>query len=1214
MKYFNILLLIIISTLICNLQSWGQITVNDNQTANSLAQSLVGSGVTILNPVLICPTVANGNFVVTGTSNLGIDTGIVLTTGRAKTQGSLRGVNGPFYNPVSNSNGAPGDAQLTTLAGQSTYDRCILSFDFIPTGDSISFDYVFGSAEYYSYSCTQYNDAFGFFISGPGITGTQNLAKIPNTNIPVTVNSTTGMGYGYYCTSMGPGSPFSQYFINNSWGTTVTYSGFTHVFKAKSPVIPCQTYHLKLAIADAGDSGFDSGVFLKAGSLKSNESTVNSITTNGANQPLEHCIRGCKPGKFKFNRPIAFAYPLTINYLIEGTAVNGYDYTTIPTSITIPAYQTEAILDINGLLIGNPTGPKTVKIKTISQTLCGNSGTIITDSATIYIYDSLFVNIPNPTSISCPGQSVTINAQTDPTLNYTWSPASAFTPPASMTPSVIPNPPSSNYTVTVTQPGAPATCPSVSRTFTATVAPIKNVAINGSFCQGGSFNFNGTILSTAGVYKDTLQTVYGCDSIITLTLINPPVPSGVQNSNICQGQSFVFNGVTYNNNVTLNQNIKDTVLTALGCDSVVSLVLTVNPIITTNLTKSICFGSSYNFNGTILTIAGNYLDTVQTAIGCDSMLNLTLTVNPIITTNLTKSICYGSSYNFNGTILTTAGTYLDTVQTAQGCDSMLNLTLTVNPIIITNLTKNICYGSTYNFNGTILNTAGNYVDTVQTALGCDSVINLNLNINPIITNTISQTICQGNSFNFNGLILNTSGTYHDTVQTALGCDSAITLNLIVSPYLTGILDTSICHNASLIFNGNTYTSNISLANNVKDTFQNAQGCDSIVSLKLQVLPTFQGTKDTITACWSYNFQGTNYSASTLIKDTTLYVHSGCDSAYNQTYIKIYPADTNTIIVDTSACYAVSYEGQIYNQSTTLYQTVTNQYGCDSIYKIIRIKILSQPVVHQNVELTACGELYFEGKNYYQSTILDSLFKNRYGCDSLQRTVNIKIGKEAEVRFNEVICEGESFELNGQSYYNTGIYIHNLSTAEGCDSIVSLVLNVKPKPSLSITAQDRDQYRLCIGDEIHLKGEGALSYLWKWGVAQSKSGQEVTVQIESHDNKIWMIGTNEFCSDSVSYDVSAEVCCAVLVPNAFSPNGDGINDQFGPVMDGQPYTFYFQIYNRYGQKVFHSYRLNNKWDGTFDGQQSDQGVYFYYLDMKCLDGTVIKKKGDVLLMR
>lgn len=471
-----------------------QITVDDNQTAQALAQMLTGQGVIVMNPTLNCPTIANGKFQNNPNTTLGIDSGIVLTSGRAESVSGI-GVSGPTNMFPSTSNMTPGDADLTTLINSNTggnigtNDACILQFDFIPAGDTIKFDYVFGSEEYQgnngNYNCG-INDVFGFFISGPGYPTIHNIALVPGTTNVMVGVSTVNNGVGAtptnscYINTFNNG-PYTQYFNdiyaqNNQY---ITYNGLTDVFSAVASVIPCDTYHLKLAIADCSDNSWDSGVFLKAGSLNSTGIQLTPESTAGANTPTPHCIRGCRSGHIGVSRNAPRITPLTVKYLIEGTAVNGVDYQTITDSVIIPANQTTAEITIKPLLVQYASGPKQVIIKVLSPYNCGSTGlpTII-DTASMWIYDSLFASIPTDPVTVCPMTEIAITADIDPTLNFTWSPAALIPDPLPFGLTIHPKPSvPTTYTVTVTQPNAPATCQPVSRSYRANVEPIPQISL-----------------------------------------------------------------------------------------------------------------------------------------------------------------------------------------------------------------------------------------------------------------------------------------------------------------------------------------------------------------------------------------------------------------------------------------------------------------------------------------------------------------------------------------------------------------------------------------------------------------------------------------------------------------------------------------------------------------------------------------------------------------
>lgn len=199
-------------------------------------------------------------------SNIGLDMGILLSSGNVFDAVGPNDLSG-----TSTFIGLPGDNDLNTLTMFSTYDAAVLEMDIVPHVDTIFFDYVFGSEEYAEWVGTSFNDVFGFFISGPGIAGTQNIALIPGSNLPVTINNVncnlTQSPY-YICND-----PQNAYCDGNyscpSWtdSTIVEYDGFTTPIQAYAEVVPDSTYHVKIAVADASDGILDSGIFLGVNSL-----------------------------------------------------------------------------------------------------------------------------------------------------------------------------------------------------------------------------------------------------------------------------------------------------------------------------------------------------------------------------------------------------------------------------------------------------------------------------------------------------------------------------------------------------------------------------------------------------------------------------------------------------------------------------------------------------------------------------------------------------------------------------------------------------------------------------------------------------------------------------------------------------------------------------------------------------------------------------------
>lgn len=292
MKFSTISLLVCIFSCFIITDGVAQLTVSNSMTPAQLVQNvLLGTGVTATNVTYTGSSLARGTFNGTN-SNIGLSSGVLLTTG------SIQNAAGPnTQGGAGTDNMLNGNAELDALAGIVTHDAAVLSFDFVPLTDTIRFRYVFGSEEYNEFVCSTFNDVFAFFISGPGITGQQNIALIPGTTVPVTINRVNnGSCGGIYTFHGGCDLSNSGYFVdnNNPPGATVQYDGFTTVFTAQAIVTPCVTYHIRLEIADAGDGALDSGVFLEAGSFVSGTTVAATAqSTSGISIPTG--IIGCAP-------------------------------------------------------------------------------------------------------------------------------------------------------------------------------------------------------------------------------------------------------------------------------------------------------------------------------------------------------------------------------------------------------------------------------------------------------------------------------------------------------------------------------------------------------------------------------------------------------------------------------------------------------------------------------------------------------------------------------------------------------------------------------------------------------------------------------------------------------------------------------------------------------------------------------------------------------
>ena len=463
--------------------SWtgqAQIVTNTAVNADSLVKKLTGGGVIVFGATLVCGTNAKATFTSSGTC-LPLDSGILLTTGKATGIGSPASV----FN--SESTGSGSDAQLGALAGGTTNDKCVLEFNFVPKGDTIKFDYVFASEEYPEFACTSFNDIFAFFISGPGITGTPNIALVPGTTTPVTINNVNDK----YCGAAG-----AAYYVNNAACPNLVYDGMTTVLTAMHEVIPCDTYHLKLAIADVGDSGYDSGVFIKAGSLQSNSVEIEPITLLTIGTDTGAVVRGCLPADFKFSISRTVDTPFVIPLVISGTAVPGVDYTPLPSSVTIPAGDTEVHMILNALTVPAPTGPKTVEIEIYSPYACDTS---LVANATVTILDSLPVEILTPGDTFCFGESRFVEVKSiggDSNMVYFWTPTIGVADPNAKETTITPPPGVHTYTLHGYYPGMPCDTSTDQITFYASLLQV-DAGPDLSACANQPINLMASITPTA---------------------------------------------------------------------------------------------------------------------------------------------------------------------------------------------------------------------------------------------------------------------------------------------------------------------------------------------------------------------------------------------------------------------------------------------------------------------------------------------------------------------------------------------------------------------------------------------------------------------------------------------------------------------------------------------------------------------------------------------
>ncbi|MCC6601066.1 MAG: gliding motility-associated C-terminal domain-containing protein [Crocinitomicaceae bacterium] len=301
--------------------------------------------------------------------------------------------------------------------------------------------------------------------------------------------------------------------------------------------------------------------------------------------------------------------------------------------------------------------------------------------------------------------------------------------------------------------------------------------------------------------------------------------------------------------------------------------ISIHYIVTNNIQEELCQGNSYLFGDEELNVEGIYLKTFSAATGCDSIVTLQLDVNPVYQINVNEEICNGETYSFNGSSFAESGSYPFMFQSAQGCDSLVILNLELNPIYSEEVVASICEGESFSVGENSFDLPGVYEVVLQTSSGCDSLVNLYLDVNPLYELTLPQTICQGESYNYNGINYIQTGSYPHAFLAASGCDSLVTLDLFVNPVYSINQPVSLCPGEVFQLGGNTYSE----AGVYEVPLTTANGCDSVVTLNISSYENyFVEVFDT--ACYNqpYIAGGYVFTEAGLYELELLSSH-GCDS-------------------------------------------------------------------------------------------------------------------------------------------------------------------------------------------------------------------------------------------------------------------------------------------------------------------------------------------------
>ena len=648
----------------------------------------LGPGIEVLGIEYQGDPMAVGSFS-GGEAYFGIEEGFVMTTGAASSENFTVGVDQPSNVIASISNNSPLNyyPKLVGLANSfEMSDIAVYTIRFRPLGDSIRFRYVFASDEYPLFVCSDYNDAFGFFLEGPDANGeivSRNLAKVPGTDFPVSINSVNGGMPGFhasvdasYCTEANNGSlDFAEFFNYTPPFNYPVQDGYTDIFVAEASVIPCQEYTMELAIADFGDAFYDSALFFEAESFCSPTADTNIVAVD----TLPIILEGCAPPGINLNLEFFPSYEYPLTYTVSGTATGGEDYFGLNPFGVINDSIANWSLFLPVLNEGIAEGIETIVIQVEGSTCLQKTFILpIADPLIIEPVGSTVCSVEPITLVATGIDEILEN------FDFLWGTGDTTT-----TTEVMPT--SDPQLITLEYTNELGTCTAVY--FLEVSDPEADITLELCTNEDG-IEINGTVYNFFNMQgTEVLEgaSVAGCDSIVHIQVV--PEVFDLYDPVICINDFVIINGTQYDRNNPAGLEVLSGAAVN-GCDSVLRVNLEFAETSMDELRVELCENEAIVVNGTVYdkeNREGIEVFEGGAANGCDSILEVSVDLLPISVTDLNVTIPEGTTYSVGSEVFEASGFYPIEYTGVNGCDSIINLRLIVQPISST-LTDSIAIG------------------------------------------------------------------------------------------------------------------------------------------------------------------------------------------------------------------------------------------------------------------------------------------------------------------------------------------------------------------------------------------------------------------------------------------------------------------------------------------------------------------------------------------
>jgi gliding motility-associated-like protein len=1191
------------------------LAIRSNIQDQDIINSIASSNVKVSNLTINCNSATSVPFGIFDKGNqakLGINKGLLLTTGSS----SL--VNGPNNrNNAGRRDDRPGDFDLDTLSKYQnqfiidwprSQDACVVELDVFSPGDQLSFEYIFGSEEYPEFVGSDFNDIFAFLVSGPGIVGDPNLknkkniALVPGKNQPVQINSVNNLNnYLFYRNNIGKfTSTFGDStFFNPINGQSIQYDGLTSdslgrklSLTAQTKVIPCNTYRLKLAIADRGDDDYDSGVFISDLNVGGPKISLNFLT--GVDYLAEKCNGGFD--KIEFRLDAVATDTLTYNLAISGSAILGVDYTFGAPSIIrfLPGEQVKSfsIIPLNDNVV-EPT--ENIVLETSRDFGCGK---ITFSKITIPLRDELKLDILNglDTAYYCSGNTVKLNVTGANT--YFWTPVSIMDNPLSSTPTAKPT-----MDTWVFVEGQVGTCVGKDSIFLRGITPTINIQTSSDkICEGESINLLANT-NTSGQGLMWSPSIFFTDPNAVITNFKP-IDTVMVYGRVTLGTCSVVDSVLiFVDEFRVPRLFPDLVI----CEG--DRVDIANPLP--------YFGTKYNWSP---------------AIGLDTIGIPNPKASPVTKT-----------------------TYiLTTTSASDRCVSLDTIVVDVKKSKVEILEKDtvfICLGQELNICARTTNDDtttlrwnfpnGNFVDSLGKCSkftpeesgilnakfsinGCNVEDKIFIRVDSLPDLSYARDPNKGVYCPGEKVILRLKNFYEEAFFPNIEFKWLNPLGAITQDFFPNLVvnapDTTVIYNIR-VFN-----------NECKDTVQ-------------VTLPV--GTVGSVTPAFTDSLvcPGTRIQLRVSLTGTNKLKWEPA------TGLSCADCLDPFVTVNSAVSYTVMADGVDCPGSATINLGVINVQDNIPTPRTIcpgqTVDLNPNSVPNQTYSWTSTNDPSFSPTNNPNPQVQP--------VNSASYNVVIQNGKCSVTRGVDVIVERPTISFSGDTTVCLGTSTVLTANVQGTTNPVFIWNGVTSGPTFSFSPTQAGNtpvdFQLIYGNNCRLTRrvnittlppqQVSLSFVpnidsvdagtvinftalpipdvagnkYEWsqnGIVSSRSGKTASFTINTiADGRITLSVTSpEGCTAQAQKNFGVREA-NFGIPNNFTPDGDGINDVFQPVVKGPIRLSAFTVTNRWGDQ------LHNKpepWDGTMNGTPAPVEVYFYMMEFTLSNGTKRIQKGNVTLLR